>query len=146
MAAPFESVLTRGAIFLWHRYERLDDPALAGQSKAKFIVVLSSSPQDDPIIYLLTTFAKPKHANPRFHDDLMRIPANAYGFFPQETIIDVAEAGQLDMERDRFMDLYDRDAVTYKGKLSADHERELMEKIRRCPRVVRRVKSYLGLA
>ena len=40
MRLPLEVVFKRGAIFLWKAYAKLDDPALAGQTKPKFIVVL----------------------------------------------------------------------------------------------------------
>jgi hypothetical protein len=41
---PLHSVLRRGAIFIWHQYEQLDDPNYAGQTKPKFVVILSNSP------------------------------------------------------------------------------------------------------
>lgn len=49
MLLPLDVVLRRGVIFLWIKYARLDDPALVGQTKPKFIVILSGSPQDDPL-------------------------------------------------------------------------------------------------
>jgi hypothetical protein len=75
MLLPLDVVLRRGVIFLWTKYARLDDPNLVGKTKAKFIVILSNSPRDDPIIYILTTSEKDKHAQHPFPGDLQRLHA-----------------------------------------------------------------------
>jgi len=91
MARALEEILRRGAIFLWSKYARLDNPALAGQTKPKFIVVLSNSAHDDPIIFILTTSEKPKHVNHPFPGDLQHLPAGSYGCFNLDTLIDAGE-------------------------------------------------------
>lgn len=123
MRFPLEIVLRRGAIFLWTKYAKLDDPALAAQTKPKFIVILSGSSQDDPIIYILTTSEKAKHARHPFPVDLLHLPAGAYECFDVDTLIDTGEAGELDIGRDAFVALYESDALLYKGALTEAHVR-----------------------
>lgn len=143
MRLPLEVVLRRGVIFLWPQYGKLDDPALAGQTKAKFIVVLSGSPKDDPLVYILTTSEKPKHAAHPFPVDFQHLPAGSYDFLPVDTLIDVGDAGELEVGREEFIALYECDAVVYKGALSDAHLDELVGKILACPRVARRFKQML---
>jgi len=143
MRLPLDVVLRRGVIFLWTRYDKLDDPALAGQTKPKFIVILSGSPRDDPLVYILTTSEKSKHAEHPFPADLQHLPAASYDFLPVDTLIDVGDAGQLEIGRDEFVALYESDAVVYKGVLDASHLAELMAKILASARVARRFKRIL---
>jgi hypothetical protein len=146
MAKPLSAVLRRGAVFLWTEYSKLDDPALAGQTKPKYMVILSTSPQDDPIIYILTTSEKadkPRHTTPLFPEDLVRVPAGTYPFFPKDTIINVSETGQLDVERDTFEDRYNCGTILFKGRLTPDDVNGLMQMIDACPRVGRRIKRIL---
>lgn len=143
MRLPLDVVLRRGVIFLWTTYDKLDDPALAGQTKPKFVVILSGSPKDDPLIYILTTSQKAKHAGHPFPVDLQHLPAGSYDFLPADTLIDVGDAGQLEVGREDFIALYESDAVVYKGALSEAHLAELVEKILACPRVARRFKQIL---
>ena len=130
-------------MFLWPQYDKLDDAALAGQTKAKFIVILSGSPNDDPLLYILTTSEKPKHAAHPFPVDLQHLPAGSYDFLPVETLIDAGDAGELEVGRDEFIALYESDAVIYKGALTDAHLNELVDKILACPRVARRFKQLL---
>jgi len=143
MHLPLNPVLKRGAIFIWHKYEKLDDPALAGQTKAKFAVILSGSSLDDPLIFLLTTSEKPKHLQAKFPEDLFNVAAGTYNFFQQNTIIDVSAAGELDVDRDAFETLYDDGEVAYKGALSEADVEKLVHKIVACPRVNRKFKRLL---
>lgn len=145
MLLPLEVVLRRGVIFLWAKYSRLDDPSLAGRTKPKFIVILSSSPQDDPIIYILTTSAKDKHAMHPFPDDIQRLPAGSYNGFDLETLMDAGDAGQLDIGRDELIALYQAGGLVYKDTLSEQHVEELMAKIAASRRVARRVKHVLAV-
>lgn len=143
MLLPLDVVLRRGVIFLWTKYARLDDPALAGKTKPKFIVILSGSPQDDPLIYILTTSEKDKHDTHPFPEDLHRVHAGAYECFDVETVIDVGEAGQLDVGRDEFVALYEKGELIYKGVLSDSDVSQLLTKIVSSRRVARRVKQLL---
>lgn len=144
MPPAIAAVLRRGAVFLWHQYDRLDDPNLAGQTKAKFIVILSRSPLDDPLLYVLTTSEKPRHEVHPYPADLVRIPAGEYPFFPLATVLDASEAGELELERDELVALYNSDAVRHVGSLRDEHVAALMERIAACWRVSRRVKQVLA--
>lgn len=143
MRLPLEVALRRGVIFLWTAYARLDDPALAGQTKPKYIVILSGSPLDDPIIYILTTSEKERQSTHPFPDDLQHIQAGAYECFDRHTVIDAGDAGQLDVGRDEFVELYESGSLIYKGVLSDPDLTELVSKIVASKRVSRRVKQLL---
>jgi hypothetical protein len=143
MRLPLEVVFKRGAIFLWRAYAKLDDPALAGQTKPKFIVVISSSHNDDPILYILTTSEKTKHTHHPVPGDLLHIKSGSYGFFALDTLIDSGEAGELEIDRAAFAALYDSEAVLYRGCLNDQDVAELMRKIGESRRVARRVKQIL---
>lgn len=143
MQLPLETVLRRGVVFLWPDYARLDDPALKGQTKPKFIVILSGSPLDDPLVYILTTSEKSKHERHPFPQDLFLIPADRYGFFPANTVIDAGESGQLDVGRAEFATLYEGGAVVYKGVLTDDDVAALVKVILASARVSRRFKQIL---
>src|SRR5262245_48871061 len=119
MAPPLATVLRRGAVFIWHRYQALDDPAYTGKSKPKFIVMLSGSAQDDPLFYILASSEKPRHANPLFLHDLLQIPAGTYAFFDQPTIIDASTAGSREIARETFEVLYQTGEIGHVGHLSA---------------------------
>jgi hypothetical protein len=144
MQLPLSAVLQRGTVFLWHQYGALDDPSLVGQTRPKFIVVLSTSSADDPLIFVLTTSEKPKHASAPHPEDFFKIAAGTYGFFPSDTLIDVSEAGELDIASDQFAALYKSGAVTYKGSLATSDIASLMKMISECPRVPRRFKRVLS--
>ena len=144
MRLPLEVVFRRGAVFLWKQYARLDDPALAGQTKPKFIVILSSSAEDDPVVYILTTSEKSKHEHHPVPEDLLHIAANSYEFFDLDTLIDTGEAGQLEVGRDEFVALYAGDSLIYKGTLTDADVTTLMNKITSSRRVARRVKQILS--
>jgi hypothetical protein len=143
MRLPLEVVFRRGVIFLWSKYARLDDPALAGQTKPKYIVILSGSPQDDPVVYILTTSQKDKHAVHPVPGDLFHIPPGVYECFTVDTLIDAGTAGELEIGRDEFVALYESDALIYKGVLSDTDLAQLMARVRRSPRVSRKVKQLL---
>jgi hypothetical protein len=137
-------VLRRGVIFLWGRYAKLDDPALAGQTKPKFIVILSASPHDDPLIYLLTTSEKAKHTEHPFPEDLQHLPAGAYDCFTVDTLIDAGDAGQTNIGREEFVALYESEGLIYKGCLSEAHIKELVDKILASRRVSGLMKRVLA--
>lgn len=143
MVLPFDTVVRRGAVLLWRAYEKLDDPRFAGQTKPKFLVVLTESPLDDPIIYILTTSKSPTARHP-WPADLLTIPSGAYAFFPLETSMDAGTAGQTDVGTAELRALYDGGSVLYQGSLTTEDVGGLMEKIRLSPRVSRRVKAVLG--
>jgi hypothetical protein len=144
MRLPLDLVLRRGVIFLWTRYSRLDDPALEGLTKPKYIVILSGSPHDDPMIYILTTSEKSKHARHPFPQDLQHLAAETYDCFAVDTLIDAGDAGQLQIGRDEFVRLYETDEVIYKGCLSEADINALMDRIVASRRVATRVKQVLG--
>lgn len=138
---PLAKVFRRGAVFLWHRYPALDDPALAGETKPKFLVVLNNSPADDPIVFLLATSEKPKHATKPF---LFRLPAGSYDFFSLTTLLPIATAGQTDIDRDSFVALYDSNEIKCVGCLSEADAAQIIADIKACPLVQRRFKQTLG--
>ena len=144
MRLPLDLVLRRGVVFLWPKYDKLDDPALVGQSKSKYIVILSGSPKDDPLIYILTTSERAKHAGHPFPGDLQHIAAGAYTFFPSDTLIDAGTAGEREVGRDEFVALYQADSVVYQGVLTDAHRDELVGKILASRRVSKRFKQMLA--
>lgn len=138
---PLNTVLRRGAVFLFHKYDQLDDPNLAGQTKAKFVVVLSTSHQDDPIVYLVTTSETAKRAALPY---MFKIEAAEYAFFPVATLLPVGTAGATDIDREKFRALYERGEVDYKGSLSEGHIGQIADAIQACPTVSRRFKQTLA--
>lgn len=145
MQLPFDSVVCRGVILLWKRYAELDDPALAGQSKAKFLIILSASPHDDPIVYILTTSQKPKHITHPAPQDLLHLPPGTYDCFVLDTVIDCGTAGEREVGLPELRALYEAGEVAYKGVLNDSHCADLMQKIAASSRATRRVKRILGL-
>jgi hypothetical protein len=144
MRLPLDHVLRRGVVFLWTKYDKLDDPTLSSQVKPKFVVFISASVLDDPLFYLLTTSAKSKHAHSPFANDLFRIAAGSYAFFPQETLIDVGVAGELEIGRAEFEGLYEADEVVYKGVLTDVDVAALVEMILASRRVSTRFKRVIN--
>ena len=143
MQPALETVFRRGAVFLWPEYSNLDDPALAGQTKAKFIVVLSTSAADDPISFLLATSEKAKHATAPHPEDFFKIAAGAYPFFSLNTLLDVSEAGTLDISSEEFAALYEAGKLVHKGVLPKTEVAKVISMIKSCPRVSRRFKRQL---
>lgn len=86
MLLPLDFVFRRGAVFLHPQFAQLDDPALAGHTKPKYLVILSSSPHDDPVLFVLTMSEKPKHLSSPLQGDFMQIPAGRYSFFSKDTM------------------------------------------------------------
>jgi hypothetical protein len=144
MAVALEQVFRRGAVFLWTTFAQLDDPALAGSTKPKFIVMLSGSAHDEPLYYILTTSEKPKTTSHPHPQDLFAIPSGTYPWFPLNTILDTGSAGELTVESDEFAALYARGEVIYKGALSDHDVAALVVKIKNSLRVNRRFKQVLG--
>src|SRR4051794_23615842 len=99
MQLPVEMVFRRGAIFFDPLYSELDDPALQGQTKGKFFVVLNNSPKDDPIVYLLATSEKPKHAKLPY---MFALKPGKYECFSKNTLVDVAQAGGDELDGPMF--------------------------------------------
>lgn len=145
MLLPFDSVVRRGVILLWKRYAELDDPALAGQSKAKFLIVLSASSHDDPIVYILTTSQKPKHVAHPAPQDLLHLPPGVYDCFAVDTLVDCGTAGEREVGLPELQALYNAGEVVYRGVLNDPDCAALMQKIAGSSRATRRVKRILGL-
>ena len=141
MRFPIEKVFRRGAVFRQGLFDKLDDPALAGKTKPKYFVVLSASPQDDPILLILTTSKKEKHEGLPF---LVAIEAGVYDFLPAETLINVATAENLDIPREDFIALYESDQIEYQGALSDEDIKRVVDEIRACAVVSNRFKQMLG--
>jgi hypothetical protein len=141
MRFPIEKVFRRGAVFRQGLFDKLDDPALAGRTKPKYFVVLSTAPQDDPILYVLTTSEKEKHEGLPF---LVAIEAGVYDFFPVKTLIDVATAENLDIPRDGFLALYEIDEIEYQGTLSSEDIKRVVDAIKACSVISNRFKQTLG--
>ncbi len=146
MRLPLGTVLRRGVVFLWPQYAELNDPALAGRTKPKYIVILSGSPLDDPIVYILTTSEKAKHSGHPHPGDLLHLPAGTYDFFALDTVIDAGTAGEREIDRDALVALYESDAVVYQGTLGEAHCAELLVKVAASRRVSRRCKQVLSSA
>lgn len=145
MRFPLHLIFSRGSVFRQGLYDKLDDPKFGeGETKAKYFVVLNTSPDDDPIVYLLTTSEKPKHRNAPF---MFRIAVGSYSFFSKTTLIDFATAGNPDLSisKEAFGALYDSEDVEYCGRLTSRDIAALMESIRTCPVVPNRFKQLLGL-
>jgi len=143
MLLPLGVVLRRGAVFLYPRFPHLSDPSLSGQTKAKYLVILSSSPLDDPVFYVLTTSEKPKHLTSPLKDDFMTIEGGKYSFFPKETIINVAQAGEFSFDREELEALYDAGELVYQGALDDQDIAMLLQMIQRSLRVANRIKHII---
>jgi len=135
MLLPLGVVLRRGAVLLYPRFPHLSDPSLAGQTRAKYLVILSASPLDDPVLYVLTTSEKPKHLASPFKDDFMTIEGGKYSFFPRETVINVAQAGEFSFDREGLAALYDAGELLYQGALDDQDIAMLLQMIQRSLRV-----------
>jgi hypothetical protein len=145
MLLPLAAVL-RGVVFLHPHFPHLSDPALAGDTKPKYLVILSSSPLDDPVLYVLTTSQKPKHETSPFKNDFVVIEASKYAFWPQVTIINAGEAGDdLSFSRDDLTTLYESGELVYQGVLEEDDIRLLLTAIHASRRVANRIKQILHL-
>lgn len=131
-------------VFRWVDYDDLDDPALAGRTKPKFIVVLSNSAHDDPLIYILTTSEKAKHEHHPFPGDLVHIAQGSYGFLPVDTLIDAGTAGEREVGRAEFVALYNQESVVYQGRLNDAHCADLIQRITASRRVSTKLKRILG--
>jgi hypothetical protein len=140
MKFPLNYVFKRGAVFFDPLYSKLDDPTLKDQTKGKFFVVLNTSPKDDPIVYLLTTSEKAKHAGKKY---MYGIQGGSYDCFPQNTLIDVANAGDEEIASEEFAALYDEERIQHKGQLSDSDVAGLLALIQGCPTVTLRFKKTL---
>lgn len=144
MLLPLDVVLRRGVVFRWIDYDELDDPAFAGKSKPKFIVILSNSALDDPLIYILTTSERAKHEHHPFPGDLVHIARGSYGFLPVDTLIDAGTAGEREVGRDEFIALYNQGSVVYQGALDDSHCVDLLQRITASRRVSTKLKRIIG--
>lgn len=143
MLLPLSVVLQRGVIFLFTKYDKLDDPSLSGQTKAKFGIILSASAKDDPILYLLGTSDKQNKAA-SYPENYYKVAAGSCGCFSVDTFIDVSAAGRLDIPSESFAELYETGMVVYKGRLSESDLKGMMKALFDCPTVDRRYKRILG--
>ena len=145
MLLPLDVVLRRGVVFRWVDYDDLDDPVFAGRTKPTFIVVLSNSAHDDPLIYILTTSEKAKHEHHPFPGDLVHIAKGSYGFLPVDTLIDAGTAGEREVGRAEFVALYNQESVVYQGTLNDAHCADLIQRITASRRVSTKLKRILGI-
>jgi len=144
MLLPLSVVLQRGVIFLFTKYAKLNDPALSGQTKPKFGIILSTAAEDDPLLYVLATSDKLNKAAAYPHN-FYKIAAGSYACFDVDTFIDVSEAGRLDIPQAAFEELYSGTGeVVYKGILTDSDRDGMMKAIFDCPTVDRRYKRILG--
>jgi hypothetical protein len=144
MLLPLSAVLRRGVVFLHPHFPHLADPSLAGQTKPKYLVVLSGSPLDDPVLYILTTSHKPKHSTSPFKEDFVVIKAGKYPFWPQETIINAGQAGdEFSFSNEDFAALYDAGELIYQGVLDGEDIMLLLDAILASLRVANRTKQIL---
>jgi hypothetical protein len=143
MLLPLYAVLKRGVVFLYPRFPDLSDPKLSGQTKPKYLVILSSSPLDDPVLYVLTTSEKPKHLTSPLKSDFMTIAGGKYSFLPKGTIVNVGEAGDLSFDREDLEELYESGELVYQGVLDEEDIAMLLNLIQSSLRVANRVKQIL---
>ena len=64
-------------------------------------------------------------------------------FFPKETIINVAEAGDFSFDRDSLRELYDSGEIVYQGALDGEDVATLLGMIQKSMRVAGWVKRLL---
>ena len=139
----FRQLLQRGAVFLWHRYDRLDDPSVA--AKPTFIVLLNAFLPDDadPLYYVLTTSKVEKALASPLRGDRLYIVKGTYVCFASDTVIDVSAAGDYHVGLDAFRALYDRSQVKLVGQLTEVHVRELDRLIVESRTVSRDMKRFI---
>lgn len=138
---PLSMVFRRGAVFRQALFDQLDDPAYKDRTKPKYFVILSSSPLDDPIMYILTTSEKDKHEGM----DYMVKLRGSYEFLPAAaTLVDVSTAEGLSAPREDFVSLYRVGQIEYKGILSDEDTKRIIDGIAECPVVTTRFKQFLG--
>lgn len=124
---PLDALLRQGAVFLHHRFP------FPVQSKAKFLVYLSSLLHPEPLLVVLTT-TDPGRKIPDLpagrQEDILAIPPGELDFFKSDdhTMIDLNNHRSLDKER--FQLDYDQGVIEYMGVLSPDHLEALFIKAR----------------
>lgn len=137
---PLEALVRRGVVFLHMEYEKLDDPAFAGQTKPKYVVIISDSLQDDPILYLLTTSEKPKHSS---LPNLVKVENGECDFLSGVTLIDVSQAGLLEFTRDELAALHRTRKLKYCGAWPQPVIDRILAAVYDCPSVARWIKQVL---
>lgn len=125
----FRGLLQRGAVFAWHRYDRLDDPNVA--AKTKFIILINAFlPHDpDPLFYILTTSNPQKPERSPYPEDCIRVPEGTCEFFDKETYIDVSYAGTYALSLAEFRAMYRTGQVERLGELTEDWVRKIDRRI-----------------
>ncbi len=141
---PLDVVLKQGAVFLHHSYDFSD------QTKAKFLVYLSSPLRPDPLLVSLTT-TDPNRRIPYLpqtvQDDVLAISPGELEFFQSRdhTLIDLNNHRFFDKEK--FKLEYDQGVIEYKGRLVEIHLEALLTKARKSkvlqPDIKKRILGFL---
>lgn len=122
---PLDTLLKQGAVFFHHSFPFQD------QTKAKFMVYLSSPLYPEPLLVVLTTTDPSRsipYLNPARQADILAIPPGELAFFQSDdhTLIDLNNHRSLDKER--FKLEYERGVMEYKGHLDPGHLEALLNK------------------
>ena len=124
---PLNTLLSQGAVFLHHSFKFQD------QTRAKFLVYLSSPQYPEPLLMVLTT-TDPSRTIPFLpkarQADILVIPPGELEFFQSQdhTFIDLNNHRSLDKEE--FKREYDQGVIEYKGRLGERHLSQLIQKAR----------------
>lgn len=137
-----DACLRRGAVFLWHRYGQLDDPALF--QKAKYLIIINAFLPDDALYYLLTTSQVEKLAGVAFGGDVVVIRQGSYEFFGADTAVNVGTAADREpVDAQDFRGMYYDGEISYVGQLSDEDIRRIDAAISSSVRVPKELKRFI---
>lgn len=137
-----DACLRRGSVFLWHRYDQLDDPNI-GQ-KAKYLIIINAFLPDNALYYLLTTSKIEDLARVAFGGDIVVIQKGSYEFFSVDTAVNVGTAAdRAPVELDVFRGMYYDREIKYTGQLSDADLRRIDDAISSSVRVPKELKRFI---
>jgi len=125
---PLDVVLKQGAVFLHHKFQFKD------QTKAKFLIYLSSPLYPDPLLFVLST-TDPNRTIPNLplakQADIIAIAPGELDFFKSadHTFIDLTNHRFFDKES--FKSEYEQGVLEYKGRIDENHLGQLLEKAKK---------------
>lgn len=131
-----DACLRRGAVFIWHTCDVLNDPKVP--RKAKYLIIINAFLPDDSLYYLLTTSRVEKLLKGPFAADAVVFPADAYGFFDRETAVNVGTAAtNAPLDSKAFRGMYYDGEIGYVGDLTAEDMTRIDSTIKASVRVPR---------
>ncbi len=109
----FEGEISRSSV-IKTRYEFEN-----GTIKEKFFIALSRSPENNPLVFVVTT-SNPEFfdKHPEFNRDIIRITAGSLDYFPLDTIIDCRSV--LKIPRDTLKNNFHSNDLKFCGNLPSD--------------------------